>query len=57
MGQQTEAVKTFAKVTDRAFHLLARIHANFDKNVLNIIKKLSIKKIKAQYYAKTLKNY
>ena len=35
LGRQAEAVKTFGKVTDMAFHLPANIHANFDMSFVN----------------------
>jgi tetratricopeptide (TPR) repeat protein len=34
LGQHTEAVKTFDKVTNMAFHLPAHIHANFEESFI-----------------------
>ena len=41
MGQHDEAVKTFGKVTDMAFHLPAHIHANFDFSFTKRLKTIS----------------
>ncbi|WP_147676542.1 DUF5107 domain-containing protein [Algibacter pacificus] len=35
LGQQQEAIKTFGKVTERAFHLPAHIHANLEVSFVN----------------------